>query len=126
MRINKIAFLFLITLVSCNLSDDAVLLPGGHTYVNEGKCYKVILVNIKGKADITSCVDEYRYDNKFIVASQIDSFACTKEKYFPIKQKRFYIIDITREQIYGPLNYTQFDSMFVKLSVDKKLFIHAE
>ncbi len=39
--------LFMIFFIGCNFSDESITLPGGHTYVNEGKCYKYILVNIK-------------------------------------------------------------------------------
>ena len=67
-----IFILYLISSFSCNLSDDTKTLPGGHTYVHEGRCYKYILVNLKDGSNIESCVSEYKYDDNYITVAQIE------------------------------------------------------
>lgn len=114
--------LFMIFFIGCNFSDESITLPGGHTYVNEGKCYKYILVNIKNGKDIESCVSEFKFDDDFITACQIDEKACDSNS-VNNKDKLFYVIDVQKEVLYGPLSKTAFSDKLNELKVDKKLFL---
>ena len=119
----KIYFsLFVVFLNGCNFSDESIKLPGGHTYVEEGRCYKYILVNIKGEKNIESCVSEYKFNDSFITASQIDEKAC-KDGLIKAEQKFFYIIDVHKEVLYGPLSKNIFLNKLNELQIDKKLLI---
>ena len=119
---NKNYFIIFLTfLLGCNFSDESVELPGGNTYVNEGKCNKLILVNIKNSKNIESCVSEYKFDDSFITACQIDENAC--EKNLNIKNKLFFIIDVKREVLYGPLSKNDFLEKLNELKADRKLII---
>jgi hypothetical protein len=55
-RVISLAILLAVVTSGCNMSDESEKLPGGHTYVDEGRCYKFILINIKGVESIESCV----------------------------------------------------------------------
>lgn len=118
----KYLIILLTILSGCNFSDESINLPGGHTYVNEGKCYKYILVSIKNGKNIESCVSEYKFDDNFITACQIDEKACENDS-IKIKDKLFYIIDVQKEVLYGPLSKSAFLDQLNKLKVDKKLVI---
>src|SRR5688500_2145770 len=93
-------FLAFFILVGCDLSDDFEKLPGGHTYVREGSCYKYITVNIKNSKEIPSCVQEYKYDEKFITVAQIDSLECEQVGGEMVTKKNFYIIDVQNDIVF--------------------------
>lgn len=119
----KSAFiLFLIALCGCNFSDESIELPGGHTYIDEGRCYKFILVNIKNGKNIESCVSEYRFNDNFITACQINPKACEIDS-IKMKDKLFYIIDVKNEIVFGPLSKPVFLKKLTDLKAEKKLFI---
>jgi len=118
-----IAITCLIFLFSCNLSDDAKQLPGGHTYVNEGRCYKYILVNIKGVSDIESCVSEYKCDDDYVTVAQIDEQKCIQSAIISKTDKKFFIIDNKKEQLLGPFSHTDFKTTFETLRINKNLFL---
>jgi len=116
-------FIFcIIFFIGCNFSDESIKLPGGHTYVNEGKCYKYILVNIKNGKNIESCVSQYKFNNSFITVCQVNEKACENDSINTI-DKLFYIIDVKKEILYGPLSNTAFSDKLNELEVDKKLFL---
>lgn len=120
---NKTYFIIFLTfLIGCNFSDESVELPGGSTYVNEGKCNKLILVNIKNSKNIESCVSEYKFDDSFITACQIDEKACENDS-IEIKNKLFFIIDVKKEVLYGPLSKNIFLEKLSALKADTKLII---
>jgi len=118
---NSWFILLVIIFTGCNLSDKSIRLPGGNTYVDEGKCNKFILVNIEHAGNIESCVSEYKFDDNFITASQIDENACRDN--LPVRNKRFYIIDIKKSVLYGPLSKEDFFKKNDELKVDRELLL---
>lgn len=118
-----VAIICLISSFGCNLSDDTEALPGGHTYVNEGRCYKYILVNIKDGSNIESCVSEYKYDVNYITIAQIDEIKCEQSGLMDKEDKKFFIIDNKNEQLFGPFSHKGFKVQFEKLQLSKNLFL---
>ena len=113
--------LFMILLLSCNMSDESVQLPGGHTYVDEGRCNKIILVNIKNQPNIESCVSEYKYDDDFITVTQIDTTKCNQSAVITNSDKKFFIIDNKNEEVLGPFDGEEFNAEFDKLKISHAL-----
>jgi len=118
-----IAIICWIFLIGCNFSDEVENLPGGHTYVNEGRCYKFILVNIKNGHNIESCVSDYKFDDNYITVAQIDELKCNQSAQTNKEDKKFFIIDNKNEKLLGPFSYTNFKAEFDKLQISKKLFL---
>jgi hypothetical protein len=110
-------------LVSCNMSDYSQELPGGHTYDSEGRCYKKILLNIGDIPDIESCVSEYKYDDDFITVSQVDTAECNRVGLENSKSKRYYIINVHKESVLGPLDRKKFEIEFERNKIEDDLYI---
>jgi len=116
-----IAIICFVFSLGCNLSDDTKRLPGGHTYVNEGHCYKYILVNIKDGPNIESCVLEFKYDDNYITVAQIDEIKCEQSTPINTKDKKFFIIDTKKEKLLGPFTHLDFKVKFGELHISEIL-----
>jgi hypothetical protein len=113
----------MLTLAGCNLSDDANELPGGHTYVDEGKCYKIILININGQPNIESCVSSFKYNDEFITVRQDDSIKCQRSEIITTGDKKFFIIEVKRERVLGPYDSLHFSQKFAELALPTELLV---
>lgn len=111
-------------LTGCKMSDYTEELPGGHTYVDEGHCYKYILINIKNASIIESCVTSYKYNDDYITVAQEDPVKCEHPQVLNKAERKFFIIDVKKEKVLGPYNNTGFITNFNLLQLDKKLFIN--
>jgi hypothetical protein len=114
----------MLTLAGCNLSDNAKELPGGYTYVDEGKCYKFILINIKGQPNIESCVSNYKYNDEFITVRQDDSVKCERSETITTRDKKFFIVDVKRETVLGPYDSLHFSQKFAELDLPTELLVN--
>lgn len=118
---NMKMFLIIVFLIfiqcSCNFSDESKNLSGWHTYINEGGCYKFILINFKKYKDIGSKVVAFKSNNNYVTVCQSDSVLCEKAVSTDIKKCRFFIIDNLLKKVYGPLCIDSFKIEISRLKI---------
>lgn len=127
----KTEFLLIISLflISCGgLSDYSENIPGGYQFVSEAKYVNLII----GKQEIPCNVIGYAYNENYILACQEfnDSECISYTQLLPQitgrnrdKEINFWIIDIKKDSLWGPLNYAEFLKTRRRLDIDKSLRI---
>lgn len=121
----KLSFLLI---VACNLSDYIETLPEGYRYAYEGGCLNILYSNSK-KVSSYYYLTNIAYNDEYICFSNVDSAVCInakyseKEKDFVVeeKNKRYYIIEIEKDTVIGPLNQVDFYQVLKQKRIPKEL-----
>ncbi len=122
--------LLLLFIVACNLSDYTESLPGGYIYAHEGGCLNTLLSYSKRLPGFSYLTD-IAYNNEYICFANVDSTVCVnakyseKEKDFIVeeKDKRYYIIEIEKDTVIGPLKQNNFYQVLKQKKIPEKLFL---
>lgn len=132
--LSELSFLLLLSLViACNLSDYTESLPGGYIYAYEGGCANVLFSNSTSVPNY-SYLTNMAYNDEYICFTNVDSTVCMnakyseKEKDFVVeeKDKRYYIIEIEKETVIGPLKQNDFYQVLKQKKIPKELSLTKE
>lgn len=125
----KLSFLPLLLLIaSCNLSDYTETLPRGYEYVFEGGCLNTLHSNSKHVPSYYYLTN-IGYNDDYICFTNVDSTICVnaeyseKEKDIVVeeKDKRYYIIDVEKDTVIGPLNQNDFYQVLKQKKIPEEL-----
>lgn len=132
-ELSLLLLLLLSLIVACNLSDYTESLPGGYIYAHEGGCLNTLLSYSK-RLPGYSYLTNIAYNDEYICFANVDSTVCVnakyseKEKDFVVeeKDKRYYIIEIKKEAVVGPLNQNEFYQVLKQKKIPKELSLTKE
>ncbi|MCL4473670.1 MAG: DUF3997 domain-containing protein [Actinobacteria bacterium] len=119
-------FFVAVFIVGCNANESYTSLSGKYTYVWDGDANTYIfheLYSRNGKL-IPCTVKEYVYDDAFIIASQKPNQNCNLRREDSLRtgnELNYWIADIGRDQLHGPLSYDEYIKMRDKLKVPEIL-----
>lgn len=120
MRMKKhLLHLFLMCLYSCSAGDYSTDLGDHYLFVSESNANQFIynMQDTTGKRSIPCTVDEFKFDEKYIVAKQRPNRDCS-DKGFTYNTFRFYIIDKKKAVEYGPLDSITYQKKKKILAID--------
>lgn len=120
--------LLLLSIVACNLSDYTESLPGEYIYAHEGGCLNVLFTG-SNRIHNYSYLTNIAYNDEYICFANVDSTVCVnakyseKEKDFVVEEKdeRYYIIEIEKDTVIGPLNKNDFYQVLKQKKIPKEL-----
>lgn len=132
--ISKLSLLLLpLLIVACNLSDYTEGLPGGYEYAFEGACANVLFSSSK-RVPSYYYLTNIAYNHEYICFTNVDSTVCMNAKYsekekdvvIEEKDKRYYIIEIEKDTVIGPLNQVDFYQVLKQKKMPKELSLRKE
>lgn len=121
MRLKKLYFLPLVlTLTSCTFFSDSyytVDLGNGYLFVSENKAFQCIIHELDiGHYIIPSNVEDYAFDNSYIIARQKEDSNSTDQDVGK-NRKQYWIVSKKRGTIHGPLDSINFVRKRQELSI---------
>lgn len=121
MRLKKLYFLSLVlTVTSCTFFSDSyytVDLGNGYLFVSENKAFQCVIHELDiGHYIIPSNVEDYAFDNSYIIARQKEDSNSTDQDVGK-NRKQYWIVSKNRGTIYGPLDSINFVRKQQELSI---------
>ncbi len=121
MRLKKLYFLSLVlTVTSCTFFSDSyytVDLGNGYLFVSENKTFQCIIHELDiGHYIIPPTVEDYAFDNAYIIARQRDD-SKRSDQDVGKNPKQYWIVSKNRGTIYGPLDSINFVRKQQELSI---------
>jgi hypothetical protein len=112
------------SLFGCSMSDYTTDLGEGYIFVSESSTTQFIYneETTYGTASVPCSIEDFTYDDNFIIATQKDNRECSLNKDLSKVKSTFWIIEKKKHTVYGPLDSTFYYRKRDSMSIPETLY----